>query len=90
MRNATLLKKIFAMTAAAAMVVSLAACGSSGGSAPAATTAAAAEAPAEAASGAAIKIGGSGPLTGGAAVYGIAVKNAAELAVEEKIGRAHV
>ncbi|MBQ7174269.1 MAG: ABC transporter substrate-binding protein [Lachnospiraceae bacterium] len=83
MRNATLLKKIFAMTAAAAMVVSLAACGSSGGSAPAATTAAAAEAPAEAASGAAIKIGGSGPLTGGAAVYGIAVKNAAELAVEE-------
>lgn len=31
----------------------------------------------------AIKIGGSGPLTGGAAVYGNAVKNAAELAVEE-------
>lgn len=32
---------------------------------------------------AAIKIGNSGPLTGGAAVYGIAVKNAIELAVEE-------
>lgn len=32
---------------------------------------------------AAIKIGGSGPLTGGAAVYGQAVKNAAELAVKE-------
>lgn len=31
----------------------------------------------------AIKIGGIGPLTGGAAVYGQAVKNAAELAVEE-------
>ena len=31
----------------------------------------------------AIKIGGSGPLTGPAAVYGNAVKNAAELAVEE-------
>lgn len=30
-----------------------------------------------------IKIGGSGPLTGGAAVYGNAVKNAAEIAVEE-------
>ena len=30
-----------------------------------------------------IKIGCSGPLTGGAAVYGIAVKNAIELAVEE-------
>ncbi|MFA6867279.1 MAG: ABC transporter substrate-binding protein, partial [Clostridia bacterium] len=28
-------------------------------------------------------IGGSGPLTGGAAVYGIAVKNAAQLAVDE-------
>ncbi|MCR5177776.1 MAG: ABC transporter substrate-binding protein [Lachnospiraceae bacterium] len=31
----------------------------------------------------AIKIGGSGPLTGPAAVYGNAVKNAAEIAVEE-------
>lgn len=31
----------------------------------------------------AIKIGGIGPLTGGAAIYGQAVKNAAELAVEE-------
>ncbi len=31
----------------------------------------------------AIKIGGSGPLTGGAAVYGNAVKAAAEIAVEE-------
>lgn len=29
------------------------------------------------------KIGGSGPLTGGAAVYGFAVKNGAQLAVEE-------
>ena len=31
----------------------------------------------------AIKIGGTGPLTGGAAIYGNAVKNAAEIAVEE-------
>ncbi|MBR6513555.1 MAG: ABC transporter substrate-binding protein [Clostridia bacterium] len=30
-----------------------------------------------------IKIGLSGPLTGGAAVYGVAVKNSAEMAVEE-------
>ncbi|MBQ2750295.1 MAG: ABC transporter substrate-binding protein, partial [Clostridia bacterium] len=30
-----------------------------------------------------IKIGATGPLTGGAAIYGIAVKNAAQLAVEE-------
>ena len=31
----------------------------------------------------AIKVGGTGPLTGGAAIYGIAVKQAAEMAVEE-------
>ena len=30
----------------------------------------------------AIKIGGTGPLTGGAAIYGNAVKNGAEIAVE--------
>jgi len=30
-----------------------------------------------------IKVGASGPLTGGAAVYGVAVKNAAQLAVDE-------
>ena len=32
---------------------------------------------------AAFKLGGTGPLTGGAAIYGNAVKNAAEIAVEE-------
>ncbi len=31
----------------------------------------------------AFKLGGTGPLTGGAAIYGMAVKNAAEIAVEE-------
>ena len=31
----------------------------------------------------AIKIGGTGPLTGGAAIYGNAAKNGAEIAVEE-------
>ena len=30
-----------------------------------------------------IKIGGIGPLTGGAAAYGNAVKNGAEIAIEE-------
>ena len=44
-------------------------CSSGGSSAPAADGA--------------IKIGGSGPLTGPAAVYGNAVKTAAEMAVEE-------
>lgn len=32
---------------------------------------------------AAIKIGGTGPLTGGAAIYGIAAKNGAQIAVDE-------
>lgn len=35
------------------------------------------------ASGATIKIGGIGPVTGGAAVYGMAVKNGAQIAVDE-------
>ena len=36
-----------------------------------------------AAEGTVFKIGGSGPLTGGAAVYGIAVQNGAQIAVDE-------
>ena len=74
----TFLKKAAALTAAAAMALSLAACGSAGStSGSSAGTAQKADAPAV------IKIGGSGPLTGGAAVYGSAVKLAAEIAVEE-------
>ena len=37
----------------------------------------------ETAEGAAFKIGGSGPITGGAAVYGIAVQRGAQIAVDE-------
>ena len=37
----------------------------------------------ETADGAAFKIGGSGPLTGGAAIYGIAVQRGAQIAVDE-------
>ncbi len=55
---------------AAGMMLSMAAC-SSGGSASGST------------SSSAFKIGASGPITGGAAVYGLAVKNAAEMAVAE-------
>ena len=83
------MKKIFKTSLAVAMSVCMAAaltaCGGSGsasGSAPA--DSGAAEQTAESAdTGAKIKIGGSGPLTGPAAVYGQAVKNAAEIAVEE-------
>ena len=61
-------KKALVVAMSAGMAVSLAACGGGGA--------------AKGGDGA-IKIGGSGPLTGPAAVYGNAVKNAAEMAVEE-------
>lgn len=85
------MKKFFALMMAIVMVASLfAGCGNS--SAPAATQAPAAsndapaasnDAPAAEASSAAFKIGGTGPLTGGAAIYGNACKNAAQIAVDE-------
>ena len=77
-------KKALAVFTAAVMTAALTACGGAA-PAPAAQTSAEAEPAAEAAesAGGAIKIGGSGPLTGGAAVYGQAVKLAAEIAVEE-------
>ena len=59
------------------MAFGFAACGGASSTSGAASTAS------STASGAAIKIGGIGPLTGGAAIYGNAVKNGAELAVEE-------
>jgi len=63
------MKKFLSVLLASAMVFSLAACGGSSGSSSADDTT--------------FKIGGIGPITGGAAVYGIAVMNAIELAVEE-------
>ena len=76
-------KKLLAMLLAVSMVLCMAACGDSnasvaenaGSDAPAASTAEN--------TGAAIKLGGIGPLTGGAAIYGNAAKNGAEIAVEE-------
>ena len=75
------MKKFFAVVMTLANVAAMfAGCGSS--SAPAATTAPAAAT--EAAAGtAAVKIGMSGPLTGPASAYGIAVKAGMEIAVEE-------
>ncbi len=52
-------------------------------SAPAAPADAAPAAPADAAPGGAFKLGATGPLTGGAAIYGTAAKQGAEIAVEE-------
>lgn len=84
-------KRFLSAGLAVVMAASLTACGGSG-SAPT-TTAAAGEAKAEgeskaaessaAADGASFKIGGIGPVTGGAAVYGLAVQHGAEIAVKE-------
>ena len=65
------MKKIIALMLALIMVFSLVACGSKE------------EAPAAESGANVYKLGGVGPLTGGAAIYGNAVKNAAEIAVEE-------
>lgn len=65
------MKKMISMTLAVAMTMSLlAGCGSS-------------NAGTESASGDTFRIGGIGPVTGGAAIYGQAVKNGAELAIKE-------
>lgn len=61
------MKKFLAFMLAAVMIFALAACGDS--PAPKSSSA--------------IKLGCTGPLTGGAAIYGQAVKNAAEIAVAE-------
>ena len=83
------MKKLFSMILAAAMMVGLlAGCGSE----PAASSSADGSASASASTSTttpttpvagAFKIGGTGPLTGGAAIYGNAVKNGAQIAVDE-------
>lgn len=88
-RGGNIMKKRFlSLGLAMAMVASLTACGSSSSTtetttaaAADATTAAAGES--TAASGEVFKIGGIGPVTGAAAVYGLAVKNGAQIAVDE-------
>ena len=82
------MKKIISVALVAAMTASLAACGSS--SATTETSAAAdsssetqAAAESTGSSDGVFVIGGSGPLTGGAAIYGLAVKNGGQIAVDE-------
>jgi len=71
------MKKTLAMLLASAMCLSLlAGCGSKEEPAPSGGSSAAPAA-------AAFQIGGVGPLTGGAAIYGNAAKNGAEIAMEE-------
>ena len=74
-------KKFLSFMMAMVMVLALAACGSdsqqasSGASSDAGTE--------STATGAAFKLGGTAPLTGGAAIYGNAAKNGAQIAVDE-------
>ncbi len=65
-----MLKKAASIVLASAMVVSLAACGSSNDKGSSADTDT-------------FKIGGIGPTTGDNAIYGTAVKNGIQLAVDE-------
>lgn len=65
-------KKLLCMALAAVMALGLCACGSSGTDSNGST-----------ASGKAFKLGGTGPLTGAAAIYGVAAKNGAQVAVDE-------
>ncbi len=68
----SIFKKSFAILLAVAMLFSLAACGNGESGATGYT-----------ANNTEFTIGFSGPLTGGAAVYGVAVKNSAQMAVDE-------
>ena len=82
-------KRVLSLSLALAMAASLTACGSSSSTtettaaAAADATTAAAGASSEASSDKVFKIGGIGPVTGAAAVYGLAVKNGAQVAVKE-------
>ena len=79
------MKKFTSVLLAVAMVATmLVGCGSKEAEAPAAeSTEAAVESTETAEEGAAFKIGGCGPTTGGAAVYGLAVQRGAQIAVDE-------
>ena len=85
------MKKFLSLALVAAMTASLAACGSSNSAETTAAADSSSETTAEAESNGSdagssdgeFVIGGSGPLTGGAAIYGIAVKNGGQIAVDE-------
>ena len=76
------MKKLLSTLLAVSMVATLLVrCGNSGAAESTGTDAATTEA--GSAAGETFKIGGIGPVTGGAAVYGLAVKNGAQIAIDE-------
>ena len=76
------MKKFLAFTMAAALTLSLAACGSSGGSSGSGSNADNGSSGGST-SGTAFKLGGTGPLTGDASIYGLAAQRGAQIAVDE-------
>ena len=82
------MKKALSLVLALVMVMALVACGGSSSSSDSSSSTPAdsssSSAPAETPAGAQVfKLGGTGPLTGGAAIYGQACANAAQIAVDE-------
>ena len=67
--------KFLAFARAAAVTLSMTACGGSGSGAASSGT--------DSAAGTAFKLGGTGPLTGGASIYGLAAQRGAQIAVDE-------
>lgn len=77
-------KKVMALALVAVLCLAcFAACGSGDGNSTTAPSDSSESTSSAAASGAAFKIGSTGPLTGEAAIYGKAVMNAAQIAVDE-------
>ena len=75
------MKKVLSLVLAGSMVLSLAACG--GSKDTASTTDSSAASSAEASGSDTFKIGATGPITGGAAIYGNAAYRGAQIAVDE-------
>ena len=81
------MKKLFSLALALAMTMSLAACGGGSSSstsqsgAASSTSGSTASTSGEASN--AFKLGGTGPLTGGASIYGLAAQRGAQIAVDE-------
>ncbi len=76
------MKKLLSVVVASAMVLAMAGCGNNGDGGSAGNSSAAGTG-GSSASGDVFKIGGIGPLTGEAAIYGVNVRNAAQIAVDE-------
>ena len=76
------MKKLVSLALAAVLALSVVACGSSD-TAASTTESTSESSDATASADGAFKIGGIGPITGGAAIYGQAVMNAAQMATDE-------